>query len=60
MKERLARRHAGPAFDAWWESLPQRTAALAERWGLELGEPIPRGNTSLLIRCRRAGRGGGG
>jgi streptomycin 6-kinase len=54
VKERLERRHAGPAFDAWWESLPQRTAALAERWGLELGEPIPRGNTSLLIRCRRA------
>jgi streptomycin 6-kinase len=56
VKERLARRHAGPAFDAWWESLPQRTAALAQRWGLELGEPIPRGNTSLLIRCRRGGR----
>jgi streptomycin 6-kinase len=52
-RERLARRHAGPAFGAWWDSLPQRTAALAGRWGLELGEPIPRGNTSLLIRCRR-------
>jgi streptomycin 6-kinase len=55
VKERLERRHAGPAFDAWWESLPQRTAALAEHWGLELGEPIPHGNTSLLIRCSRAG-----
>jgi streptomycin 6-kinase len=53
VKERLARRHAGPAFDAWWESLPRRTGALAERWGLELGEPIPRGSTSLLMRCRR-------
>jgi streptomycin 6-kinase len=56
-RERLARRHAGPAFEAWWESLPQRTAVLAERWGLELGDPIPRGNTSLLIRCRRGGEG---
>jgi streptomycin 6-kinase len=56
-RERLERRHAGPAFDAWWDSLPQRTATLAERWGLDLGEPIPRGNTSLLIRCRRGGRG---
>jgi hypothetical protein len=56
-RERLARRHSSPAFDAWWELLPQRTGALAERWGLELGEPIPRGNTSLLIRCRRAGEG---
>jgi streptomycin 6-kinase len=57
VKERLARRHAGPAFDAWWDSLPRRTAALAERWELELGEPIPRGSTSLLIRCRRGGAG---
>jgi streptomycin 6-kinase len=56
-RQRLARRHAGAAFDAWWEALPQRTAALAERWGLELGEPIPRGNTSLLIRCHRGGEG---
>jgi streptomycin 6-kinase len=56
VKERLERRHAGPAFDAWWESLPRRTAGLAERWGLEVGEPIPRGHTSLLIRCRRGGR----
>jgi streptomycin 6-kinase len=56
-RERLARRHAGLAFDAWWDSLPQRIAALAERWDLELGEPIPRGNTSLLNRCRRAGEG---
>jgi len=56
--ERLARRHAGPAFDTWWESLPHRTAELAQRWGLELGEPIPRGNTSLLIRCHREGQTG--
>jgi len=48
----LAVRH-GPKLDAWWDALPQRTAALAERWSLQLLKPIPRGNTSLLVRCRR-------
>jgi streptomycin 6-kinase len=55
-RDRLARRHGGPAFDAWWDALPQLTADLARRWRLELGDPIPRGNTSLLLRCRRDGR----
>jgi streptomycin 6-kinase len=54
---RLLARH-GPGVDAWFEALPRRTAELAERWGLELGEPIPRGNTSLLLRCTREGRAG--
>ena len=39
---------------AWWESLPAVLAELAERWDLSVGEPVGRGNTSLVIRCRRA------
>jgi streptomycin 6-kinase len=57
-RDRLARRHSGPAFDAWWDALPRLTRELARRWNLELGEPIPRGNTSLLVRCTRDGRAG--
>jgi streptomycin 6-kinase len=57
-RERLARRHSGPHFDAWWDALPGLTEELARRWDLELGDPIPRGNTSLLLRCVRDGRAG--
>jgi streptomycin 6-kinase len=44
----------GAIVDAWWEELPRRLAALAERWELTLGEPIDRGNTSLIVRCTTA------
>jgi streptomycin 6-kinase len=49
-RERMRARH-GAGVDAWWEELPRRLAALAERWELSLGDPIDRGNTSLLVRC---------
>jgi streptomycin 6-kinase len=48
----------GAGAESWWERLPGVVAALAERWTLDVGEPVGRGNTSLVVRCRRAdGRG---
>jgi streptomycin 6-kinase len=38
----------------WWESLPQVIGALAEGWQLVVGDAVGRGNTSLVLRCRRA------
>ncbi len=40
-------------MDPWWARLPDVLADLAVRWRLEVGEPVGRGNTSLVIRCRR-------
>ncbi len=39
-------------MDPWWEGLPDRLARLAARWALVVDDPIGRGNTSLVIRCR--------
>jgi streptomycin 6-kinase len=44
----------GPGVEAWWERLPDLLARLAELWRLDVGEPVGRGNTSFVIRCRRA------
>ena len=38
----------------WWEQLPEVLAELAERWELVVGDAVGRGNTSLVVRCRRA------
>jgi streptomycin 6-kinase len=43
--------------DPWWEALPELLDVLAARWSLVVGEPVGRGNTSLVLRCRRAGGG---
>jgi streptomycin 6-kinase len=40
--------------EPWWDRLPGAVAHLAERWGLVVGDAVGRGNTSLVIRCRRA------
>jgi streptomycin 6-kinase len=45
----------GPAADAWWAAMPALRADLAVRWGLVLGEPVGRGNTSLVLRATRDG-----
>jgi streptomycin 6-kinase len=47
----------GPGVAPWWARLPGALAGLAARWDLELGEPVGRGNTSLVLRCRRAAGG---
>ena len=43
----------GPQVDTWWERLPGVITDLAARWELAVGEAVGRGNTSLVIRCRR-------
>lgn len=44
----------GARVEPWWERLPGAIAALAERWELVVGDAVGRGNTSLVVRCRRA------
>jgi streptomycin 6-kinase len=40
--------------EPWWERLPGAIADLAARWDLVIGGAVGRGNTSLVVRCRRA------
>jgi streptomycin 6-kinase len=44
----------GARVTPWWEELPEVLAELAERWELVVGDAVGRGNTSLVVRCRRA------
>ena len=44
----------GARVEPWWESLPAVVAELAEHWELVIGDAVGRGNTSLVVRCRRA------
>jgi len=44
----------GTRVEPWWKSLPKATGELAERWELVVGDAVGRGNTSLVVRCRRA------
>ena len=43
----------GVQVEPWWERLPGVIAELAARWDLVVGEAVGRGNTSLVVRCRR-------
>ena len=43
----------GAQVEPWWERLPGTIAELAARWDLIVGEAVGRGNTSLVVRCRR-------
>jgi streptomycin 6-kinase len=48
----------GDEVTPWFDELPGLLSALARRWQLELGPPIPRGSVSVVLRCRMAdGRG---
>jgi streptomycin 6-kinase len=47
----------GAEVAPWWARLPETLDSLAARWGLVVGGPVGRGNTSLVIRCRRADGG---
>jgi streptomycin 6-kinase len=47
----------GARVEPWWERLPAALAELAERWELVVGEAVGRGNTSLVVRCRRVDGG---
>ncbi|HJU03110.1 MAG TPA: aminoglycoside phosphotransferase family protein [Actinomycetes bacterium] len=44
----------GDGVEAWFDRLPDILTALARRWRLELGPPIPRGSMSVVLRCRTA------
>jgi hypothetical protein len=49
---RLRTRFGEPA-EAWWQELPGAIGELSERWALAMGAPMGRGNTSLVLLCRR-------
>jgi hypothetical protein len=44
----------GARVEPWWARPLRAIADLAARWELVLGEAVGRGNTSLVVRCRRA------
>jgi streptomycin 6-kinase len=44
----------GARVGPWWERLPGAIADLVARWELVVGDAVGRGNTSLVVRCRRA------
>ena len=56
-RQRLTARF-GDEVGPWFEELPGVLSALARRWRLQVGPPIPRGSVSVVLRCRTAdGRG---
>ncbi|HEY3010357.1 MAG TPA: aminoglycoside phosphotransferase family protein [Micromonosporaceae bacterium] len=52
-RQRLTARF-GSEVAAWFDELPGVLTALARRWQLEFGSPIPRGSVSAVFRCRMA------
>ena len=52
-RQRLTARF-GRGVEAWFDELPGVLAAVAGRWQLELGSPIPRGSVSAVFWCRMA------
>jgi streptomycin 6-kinase len=56
-RQRLIARF-GNEVEPWLDQLPGVLGALARRWQLQFGAPIPRGSVSVVLRCRMAdGRG---
>jgi streptomycin 6-kinase len=53
-RRRLTARFGEAVADRWWAGLAERLERLAAGWALELGAPADHGNTSLVLRCRRA------
>jgi streptomycin 6-kinase len=51
LRRRLTKRF-GSDIDPWFDRLPGVLAALADRWRLEWGSLIARGNMSVVVRCR--------
>lgn len=52
-RQRLTARF-GSEVEGWFEELPGLLIALAGRWQIELGSPIPRGTASAVFRCHMA------
>jgi streptomycin 6-kinase len=53
-RARLVARFGAALVDEWWPELTARLDRLAARWAVSVGEPVGRGNTSLVLWCRRA------
>jgi streptomycin 6-kinase len=53
LRRRLARRF-GSEVESWLDALPPVLTDLGERWQIEFDSLIPRGSTSVVIRCRTA------
>ena len=53
-RERLCARFGTAEVAPWWQRLPSTLERLATRWTLVVGDPVGRGNTSLVVRCRLA------
>jgi len=51
VRQRLISRF-GREVESWFETLPDILDALAARWRIDLGDPIPRGSMSVVLRCR--------
>jgi streptomycin 6-kinase len=51
--DRLVARFGDRAL-TWWADMPETVERLAGRWELEVGDPVGRGNTSLVLRAIRA------
>jgi streptomycin 6-kinase len=57
VRQRLTARF-GNQVAPWLDELPGVLSALAQRWQVEFGAPVPRGSMSVVLRCRMAdGRG---
>jgi streptomycin 6-kinase len=54
VRRRLTARF-GEDVGRWFDALPGVLSALAERWQIEFGSLIPRGSTSVVIRCYASG-----
>lgn len=52
-RERLVTRF-GDMASRWWDGVADTIDVLAAQWELRLGDPVPRGGTSLVVRCCRA------
>jgi hypothetical protein len=55
-RQRLTARFGSEA-QAWFGELTGLLAAVAERWQLEFGSPIPRGSVSAVFWCQMADGG---
>jgi streptomycin 6-kinase len=51
VRRRLTARF-GVEVGVWFDELPVVLSALAERWQIEFGSPIPQGSMSVVIRCQ--------
>jgi streptomycin 6-kinase len=59
-RRRLVARFGRGLIDDWWPGLPERLDRLAAGWALQIGEPVGRDTTSLVLWCTRRADGARG